>query len=163
MATAELPPPNRLLPQFGAAYSVFHILDTSGSIPWQNLFRVPCERMDVDLVIADRLGSAGLKRLNSFRSLKPGWDFGAGAAMSDVALFHAADFLKKATFPAGVKPPSLFMNKEGNLELGWESSDDKRIYVEFSADAISVYRESSDTEVDFSSENIAQAVEAACS
>ena len=95
--------------------------------------------------IANKLGRHGFQRIQQFREYEPGWDFGRGQPMSEIALRLLGQFLHTATFPAD-KKPSVFLTTSGNLELAWENPPGLRIQAEFAPDRIEYYREDTGAE-----------------
>ena len=54
-------------------------------------------------------------------------------------------FLKDVTFPEGIRP-SIFLTKNGHIELCWEDSEGDAIQFEFGPKESEVYIESKDIE-----------------
>ena len=99
---------------------------------------------DVSEVTTMILGHDGLERLNRFREYQEGWDFGTGSKLSLKSLSTMEYFINQFfSFP---DTPSVFMNNDGNLSLGWEDTEGKRIELEFNPNSIGYYIESLDEE-----------------
>jgi len=137
---ADLPQVYRSAPYFVRAVFDF----TSGST-----FQVPSQPVPnarEHFLVATKLGRNGLQRIQMFRDYMPGWDFGQGQPMSELAYQGLYEFLRHFTLPAN-KRPSVFLVPSGNLELAWENDAGQKFQVEFGPETIEYYRE--DTEQEF--------------
>ena len=111
--------------------------------------KTSCDNLSGDLTlnaVAERvLGTDGLRRFEEFKASRPGWDFGAGAALSceSVATFNA---FANAMPELVACDPSLFMTRAGNLSIGWEDEQGGKVEVEFFRDEVEYYIQSLDEE-----------------
>ena len=96
--------------------------------------------------IYEVLGSHGVSRLDEFRHYCQGWDNGKGTALSPASEKRFTTFLRKFASELGKVRPSVFLTREGNLQLGWEDKSSKAVEVEFLPDHIEVFIESSNEE-----------------
>jgi len=96
-------------------------------------------------VIASKLGRNGFQRIQQFREYEPGWDFGRGQSMSEIAFSVLSAFLQQVKLPAG-KQPSVFLTTAGHLELAWENESGAKVQAEFGPKDIGFYREDTGAE-----------------
>lgn len=90
------------------------------------------------------VGSAGLKRLESFLQLQPGWD---GMTSKPIDLNSIADF---SSFfdETGCRPSRLgvFMSAEGNVVVNWPDQHDQLVELEFHSSGVDYFIERSGEE-----------------
>lgn len=94
---------------------------------------------------AQVLGPRGINRLQEFKRYSTGWDFGGGEPLSSASTALTDTFLSLFR-EFGEKPPSLFLTREGNLQLSWEDANGFSVEVEFFPDKIEYFIESNDEE-----------------
>ena len=92
----------------------------------------------------DVIGESGLQRFESFKQYTEGWDDGHGSPLSYRSTAVMEYFLHK--FSNFYTKPSLFLTRNGNLQLDWEDKHGQMIEVEFFPDKIEFYIEASDDE-----------------
>ena len=77
--------------------------------------------------IYESLGAHGLSRLNEFRCYRQGWDNGKGAAFSAASEKQFTTFIQEYADALSKVRPSVFLTREGNLQLGWEDKNGKAV------------------------------------
>lgn len=92
----------------------------------------------------DVLGQNGAARYEDFKSYPDGWDNGVGARLSSRSTAVMETFF--GVFSDFDTRPSVFLTREGNLQLAWENSNGERIELEFYPDHIEYYIESREEE-----------------
>jgi hypothetical protein len=92
------------------------------------------------------LGPHGVSRLNEFRCYLQGWDNGNGTPLSPASEKQFTTFLQKFAGELGKLRPSVFLTREGNLQLGWEDKSGKAVEVEFFPSHLEFFVESSNEE-----------------
>ena len=96
--------------------------------------------------VYELLGAHGVSRLSEFRSYNRGWDNGKGAALSANSEKQFTSFIEQFAAELSKVRPSVFLTREGNLQLGWEDKRGKAVEVEFFPSHIEVFVESSNEE-----------------
>ncbi len=91
------------------------------------------------------IGQSGLQRLKQFRKYDEGWEFGTGKPLSSRSLASFKLFCEQLSEQIQ-NEPSLFLTREGNLQLGWEGKGGDKIEFEFFPDRIEYYIEVLDDE-----------------
>lgn len=100
---------------------------------------------DLNKNVIDVLRKNGVKRFLELKQYKKGWDFGTGEPMSSQSLAMMETFIN--LYPQlREKEPSIFLTREGNLQLIWEDNDNNTIEIEFFPDRIEYYLESKEIE-----------------
>jgi hypothetical protein len=92
------------------------------------------------------LGAHGVSRLSEFRHYRQGWDNGKGTSLSPDSEKQFATFVQKFAGELGKVRPSVFLTREGNLQLGWEDTRGKAVEVEFFPSHLDVFIESANEE-----------------
>lgn len=87
--------------------------------------------------VAAILGKNGVKRFAEFRQYREGWDSGTGKPMSLRSVGVLEFFIHQ--FDSLPTEPSLFLTREGNLQLGWEDAAGEPIELEFFPDRIEYF------------------------
>lgn len=90
------------------------------------------------------LGKNGIERYEDFKSYPDGWDNGVGARLSGRSTAVMETFF--GVFSDFDTKPSLFLTRDGNLQLAWENSGGERIELEFYPDHIEYYIQSREEE-----------------
>jgi hypothetical protein len=91
------------------------------------------------------IGENGIQRFEQFKKLTEGWEFGTEKPLSAHSIASFKLFSEQFSEPLP-NEPSLFLTREGNLQLGWEDNDGNKIELEFFADKIEYYIEARDDE-----------------
>jgi len=107
----------------------------------------PTTKSDDELCtsITNIVGLNGLQRLKQFRKYDKGWEFGTGMPLSSRSLASFKLFCEQ--FSGRIQnEPSLFLTREGNLQLGWEDKGGHKIEFEFFPGRIEYYIEALDDE-----------------
>ena len=79
-------------------------------------------------LIKEHLGKNGLKRLVEFQKYYPdGWDFGRGKSLRLESITALEEFLMNTK--SFFTQPSIFLLRDGYIELVWEDKYDNRIEV----------------------------------
>lgn len=100
---------------------------------------------ELDTSITKIVGQNGLQRLKQFRKYDEGWEFGSGKPLSSRSLASFKLFCEQ--FSERIRnEASLFLTREGNLQLGWEDKGGGKIEFEFFPDRIEYYIEALDDE-----------------
>ena len=90
------------------------------------------------------IGENGAKRFEVFKQYREGWDNGYGLPLSMRSTAVMESFLYK--FSNFKTEPSLFLTRNGNLQLGWENKYGQIAELEFYPDKIEYYMEALDIE-----------------
>lgn len=104
------------------------------------------------------IGENGLQRFEQFKKYSEGWDFGIGKPLSSHSVASFKLFCKHLSEPIPDEP-SLFLTREGNLQLGWEDKEGNKIEIEFFPDKIEYYIEALDDEGEVDLTHISQLVD----
>ena len=99
---------------------------------------------DINKHVKKMIGVNSVNRFYEFKLYKDGWDNGRGKKLStrSIAVFEFfLSSLKKFD-----DEPSLFFTRNGNLQLGWEDSNENVIEIEFYPEKIEYYLESTSEE-----------------
>lgn len=91
------------------------------------------------------IGENGLQRFEQFKRYDKGWEFGTAKPLSSQSIESFKLFSEQFSEPVP-KEPSLFLTREGNLQLGWEDRDGNKIEIEFFPSKIEYYIEALDDE-----------------
>lgn len=91
------------------------------------------------------IGGNGLRRFEQFKEYDEGWEFGTGKPLSSDSIASFNLFCEQFSEPIP-NEPSLFLTREGNLQLGWEDKEANKIEFEFFPDKIEYYIEALDDE-----------------
>jgi len=91
------------------------------------------------------IGATGLQRFEQFKKYGEGWEFGIGKPLSSGSIASFKLFCEQFSEPIP-NEPSLFLTREGNLQLGWEDKEANKIEFEFFPDKIEYYIEALDDE-----------------
>ncbi len=91
------------------------------------------------------IGENGLRRFEQFKKYGEGWEFGTGKPLSSHSVESFKRFCERFSEPVP-NEPSLFLTREGNLQLGWEDREANKIEFEFFPDKIEYYIEALDDE-----------------
>src|SRR5438045_1455889 len=84
----------------------------------------------------------GWGRLHHFHLYySAGWGDGSGRPLSPRAMETLSRFLESVEFPDNVRP-SVFLTREGFIELCWEDATGKAVQAEFRSNDIEFYIES---------------------
>ncbi len=87
----------------------------------------------------------GLERFNEFKThYKDGWDFGKGKALSPFSTRSLIMFFDRVG--SFNNEPSLFLTRNGNLQIVWEDKHNNTVELEFFRDKIDYYIESENLE-----------------
>ncbi|MFZ2448108.1 MAG: hypothetical protein WAW37_17255 [Syntrophobacteraceae bacterium] len=84
------------------------------------------------------LGSNATDRLEEFKNYDHGWDSGKGEPLSQISIAFVDTFANKYSELRN-RVPSLFLTREGNLQLSWEDEDGQPVEVEFFPDRLEYY------------------------
>lgn len=106
------------------------------------------------------LGTESQSRIEKFKKYEKGWDCGRGEPLNSESIALLDSFVNKfARF--GHTPPSLFLTRNGNLQISWEDTDGNVIEVEFFPDRAEFYIGRTEEEgfVDIDPENPMDALE----
>lgn len=90
------------------------------------------------------LGANGLKRFETFKKYRWGWDGGNAIPLSNCSTAVMEYFINR--FLKFMKQPSLFLTTNGNFQLGWENSRGQKVELEFFSDKIEFFIEALDEE-----------------
>lgn len=104
------------------------------------------------------IGENGLQRFEQFKKYSEGWDFGIGKPLSFHSVASFKLFCKHLSEPIPDEP-SLFLTREGNLQLGWEDKEGNKIEIEFFPNKIEYYIEALDDEGEVDLTHISQLVD----
>ncbi|MDT5122637.1 MAG: hypothetical protein QOC96_2119 [Acidobacteriota bacterium] len=91
------------------------------------------------------LGANGLRRLFEFSEYRVGWDAGRGQPLSIGSLSSLEWFLDRLPELSAIEP-SLFLTRNGNLQLVFEDHSGNAIEIEFFPDKLEYYFEDNDEE-----------------
>lgn len=91
------------------------------------------------------IGRSGTHRFNEFARYKTAWDSGAGRALSSRSVAVMETFLGIVGDSIPTEP-SIFLTRDGNLQLGWENSRGQRVELEFFPNHIEFFDEKSGIE-----------------
>ena len=91
------------------------------------------------------IGADGYRRFIDFRdNYKDGWDNGQGLSLSQLSIYSLNRFISNiVSFPS---VPSIFLTRDGNLELVWERRGGASVEIEFYGDKLGYYFESTGAE-----------------
>ena len=104
------------------------------------------------------IGENGIQRFEQFKKYSEGWDFGIGKPLSSYSVASFKLFCKHLSEPI-LDEPSLFLTREGNLQLGWEDKEGIKIEIEFFPNKIEYYIEALDDEGEVDLTHIFQLVD----
>lgn len=104
------------------------------------------------------IGENGIQRFEQFKKYSEGWDFGIGKSLSSYSVGSFKLFCKRLSEPI-LDEPSLFLTREGNLQLGWEDKGGNKIEIEFFPNKIEYYIEALDDEGEVDLTHIFQLVD----
>lgn len=110
---------------------------------WSNALVESASELGGDVI--KMIGGNGLRRFEQFKEYGEGWEFGTGKPLSPYSLASFKQFCKQFSEPVP-NEPSLFLTREGNLQLGWEDGEANKIELEFFPDKIEYYIEALDDE-----------------
>lgn len=88
------------------------------------------------------LGDNASTRFDEFVQYRDGWDFGHGRRLCGGSVAALELFL--ASYPSFPTRPSLFLTREGNLELAWDGYAGERVEIEFLPDRFQYLVENED-------------------
>ena len=131
---------------------------------WLLLETKPVDELSEDIIKI--IGENGLQRFEQFKKYSEGWDFGIGKPLSSHSVASFKLFCKRLSEPIPVDSinspqdePSLFLTREGNLQLGWEDKEGNKIEIEFFPNKIEYYIEALDDEGEVDLTHIYQLVD----
>jgi len=104
---------------------------------------IPAKATGLSLAASDALGAHGADRLASFAALEDGWA-GDGRAMRFESLSALNAFFSEG--PEFPSVPSVFLLKDGSLQVVGESASGGAVEIDFRSDGIYYYSESTDAE-----------------
>ena len=90
------------------------------------------------------LGTNGLRRFEIFRNYEKGWDGKFSFSLSNRSIAVMEYFINQ--FFDFKKEPSLFLTRNGNLQLGWENLFGQKVELEFFPGKIEFYVEAAEEE-----------------
>lgn len=79
--------------------------------------------------IRSKLGENSLNRFLTFLKYKEGWDVRKGKPVNQISLMYLVRFLE--SLDSFCTTPSIFLTREGYLQLSWEDKDNFSIELEF--------------------------------
>jgi hypothetical protein len=91
------------------------------------------------------IGDNGLRRFKEFQSYQEGWEFGQGKRLSLYSV-RTFEWVLMRLPELAVQEPSLFLTRNGNLQLGFEDAQGSTIEIEFFPNRVEYYMEASDEE-----------------
>lgn len=91
------------------------------------------------------LGANGLRRLSEFSTYRAGWDAGQGQPLSIDSVSSLEYFLDQIP-ELSASEPSLFLTRNGNLQIAFEDHEGKTIEIDFLPARLEYYFEAGDEE-----------------
>lgn len=102
---------------------------------------MPTDELSANIIAI--IGEHGAIRFNSFKDYPEGWG-GDGHKLSFASVGAMTYFVN--IFKGTIHNPSIFMTRLGNIQLGWDTTSNGYVELEFFPDHIECYFEKDDSE-----------------